>query len=107
MQITTEAWIWLAASLAAALTGDLLFTRALLGALRPPSAYVFLAARVGKLVAAFCWLAFFSSFWYPQYISGGVQPAWLRPAALTIGVFLLVAAFVTRPRGLQRSGGNV
>lgn len=104
--LTTDAWIWLAASLVAALVGELVFTRALIGAFRPTSAYVFLAGRMGKLVVAFCWLAFFTSFWYPQFVSGGGQPGWLRPAALTVGVILLVAAFLTRPRGPQKGAGN-
>ena len=99
MQLSTEAWIWLGSSLGVALLADLLLTRALLRAMRPTSAYAFLAARIAKLGTVIGWIAFFTSFWYPQYVGDGLLPPWMKPAALTVGILLLAAAVLTRPRG--------
>ena len=98
MQLSTEAWIWLGSSLGVAFLADLLLTRALLRALRPTSAYAFLAARIAKIGTAVAWIAFFTSFWYPN-VAGLGQPGWLKPAALTGGILLVAAAVITRPRG--------
>ena len=100
MQLSTEAWIWLGSSLVIALLADLLLTRALLRALRPTSAYAFLAARIAKIGTAVAWIAFFSSYWYPS-VAGLGQPGWLKPAALTVGIVLLAAAVLTQPRGAR------
>lgn len=102
MQLTTEAWIWLAASPVAAVIVDLLITRALLEALRPTSAYVFWAGRVGKLAAFYGWLGFLTGFWYPRFVSADDPPEWMRPAALILGVLLLAAAIATKPRAPHR-----
>lgn len=106
MQLSTEAWIWLAASPVAAVIVDVLLTRALLETLRPTWAYAPWAGRIGKLAAFVGWLGFMTGFWFPHFVSTDEPPGWLKPAALTLGVLFLVAAIVTKSRGPQRSGGD-
>lgn len=112
MQLSTEAWIWLAASPVVAVIVDILLTRALLETLRPTWVYAPWAGRIGKLAAFVGWLGFMTGFWFPHFVSPSLNdsmqepPGWLKPAALTLGVLFLVAAIVTKPRGPQRSGGD-
>ena len=105
MQLSSEAYIWLAASVAVAVILDLVVTRILLEIFRPTSAYVFWVGRGGKLTAVFGWIAFMVAFWYPRFVDDQ-QPDWLKLTALGLILGLLVLAFVTHPRGRQRSTGD-
>jgi hypothetical protein len=103
MQLTPEAWIWLAASIVAAVIVDVVVTRLLLEVFRPASAYVFGVGRGGKVAAVCGWIAFIVAFWYPQFI-GGEQPDWLKLVALGIIIGLLVLSFITHPKRSRSAG---
>jgi hypothetical protein len=103
MQLTSEAYIWLAGSVVAAVILDLLVTRLLLEVFRPASAYAFWSGRGGKLTAIFLWIAFVVAYWWPQFVDP-VPPDWLKMVGLALIFGLLVVAFVTHPRGPQHHG---
>src|SRR5579872_6071679 len=99
MNLIPERYYWLAGSLVTALILDGVVARALLELFRPTSAYVFRIGRAGKIAALFAWLAFFDSYWYPQFLGAGEGPSPMIRAleVSTIGIALLLA-FVTVPR---------
>ena len=107
MNLPPEAYAYLGVSLLAAVLLDYALVRLCLELLRPPSMYLFLVGRVGKLLSAFAWIYFFHSFWYPQFVAGGGQPPGPLVAAAYafLGVMLLLAV-VTLPRAPRASREN-
>jgi hypothetical protein len=109
MQLTPEAYAWLAGSVVAAVILDVVLTRLLLEVFRPPSLYAFWAARGGKLTAVFLWIAFVVAYWWPQILRAE-QPEWLKLTGIGLIFGLLLVAFITHPRGprreLERGSGD-
>jgi uncharacterized membrane protein YbhN (UPF0104 family) len=106
MQLSSEAYYWLAGGLLGAVLVDLIATRLFLEAMRPASAYVFHAGRAGKLTAVAVWLAFLTGVWYPRFLVSEreAMPSWLTPAAFGVFVLAAAAAAASLPRASRRRG---
>jgi hypothetical protein len=105
MHLAPIAYLWLAGSLLAAWIVDYACVRLLLEALRPASAHLFTAARVGKLASLLAWIAFFDGFWYREYLSDTV-PFFVRGIEGAVVAVVLVGAIATHPRVRNRVAGH-
>ncbi|MFN3652321.1 MAG: hypothetical protein ACK47B_22320 [Armatimonadota bacterium] len=106
MNISSEGWGWLAASIPLALLADFAVFRLGLELLKPRSTQLFWATRAGKLAGFAVWVAYVNGFWWPRYVADPGLASTLRIAEIAVGAVLLVLAVVTLPRGagLRRTG---
>jgi hypothetical protein len=97
MNLSPEAWGWLAGSVVVALILDAALMRVLLEALKPTSAYAFWIGRASKLAAVAAWFFYLDRFWFPSQAAQD-PPALLMAAEWGLWLALLLLAVVTVPR---------